>query len=79
MTKTLLLCVACFSILASLTSARAKRCMPKSEKPIASEHHKNAVDAFFWGGRIFRQNKLQGAFQKDVGHFCNICNGAILR
>ena len=30
-------------------------------------------------GRIFRQNKLQGTFQKDVGHFCNICNGTILQ
>ena len=53
MTKTLLLCVVSFSILASLTSARAKRCMPKSEKPIASEHHKNAVALFFGGGTDF--------------------------
>lgn len=59
---------------------KGKAVHAKKRKPIASEHHKNAVDAFFGGGgRIFRQNKLQGTFQKDVGHFCNICNGAILR
>ena len=34
---------------------------------------------FRGGDGFFRQNKLQGTFQKDVGHFCNICNGAILR
>ena len=69
MTKTLLLCVACFSILASLTSARAKRCMPKSENPIASEHHKNEVDAFLVGDGFFGKTSCRVLFKRTSGIF----------
>ncbi|CCZ94899.1 unknown [Corallococcus sp. CAG:1435] len=67
MTKTLLLCVACFAMWASLTYATAKRCMPKSEKPIASEHHKNAVDAF--GTDFFGKTSCRVLFKRTSDIF----------
>ena len=57
---------------------KGKAVHAKKRKAYCVRTSQKCSGRFFWGG-IFRQNKLQGAFQKDVGHFCNICNGAILR
>lgn len=60
--------VVCFSILASLTSARAKRCMPKKRKADCVEHHKNAVDAFRGDG-FFGKTSCRVLFKRTSDIF----------
>ena len=56
--------VVCFSILASLTSARAKRCMPKKRKADCVRTSQKCSGRFLGGGRIFSAKQVAGYFSK---------------
>lgn len=69
MTKTLLLCVACFSILASLTSAKAKRCMPKSESLLRQNITKMQWTLFRGGDGFFGKTSCRVLFKRTSDIF----------
>lgn len=70
MTKTLLLCAACFVILASLTSARAKRCMPKKRQADCVRTPQKCSGRFLGGGDgFFGKTSCRVLFKRTSGIF----------